>query len=232
MGGGGELVPSYSGIGPPLSLLDTVRWQIAIGGLRMPIGLGDVVRVTAHMKLSGTGDIMNTFDLEVTTAGTGGNTAFKNTCRDWLDELYDTIGDKFSTSLSYDKVHFYQRNGLEVLTPISWSGLTAPADAGNDLPYGTSALVYARTSERHILPRKFIGGFTEDKNTAGHVDSALLPNLQDFAAFWLLPYSGAGGWDLQAVCWPGSNTGSIPLIEGVVSDQWAIQRRRRVGRGS
>jgi hypothetical protein len=128
-------------------------------------------------------------------------------------------------------VGFYQRNGLEVLTPISWAG---PAfDAGDqELPYGTAALIYARTTQRHSIARKFIGPMTEGSNNSGTIIGSTVAGLEGMIGEWLTPSSLTNGWEWDAVVWPRIGSGSIPITEGLVSDVWAIQRRRRRGRGS
>lgn len=198
----------------------------------MALGIGDVVRLTAHMKNSVTGDIMNTFDVEIDAVGDDGNNGFKEAAAAWLSELYATIAPSMVTTNSYYQVHFLQRNGLEVLTPISWSGDVEFASVEPQLPQGTAALVYARTAQRHVILRKYLSAWGESANAQGVPENDLMAILQDFCDFWLDPYHGTNDWDFHAVCWPGTNTGSIPLIEALPSTKWAIQRRRRAGRGS
>jgi hypothetical protein len=197
----------------------------------MALGVGDVVRVSAIMRDGRGQDVINTFDVEITTAGSGGNDGFKEDAAEWLTDMYTNLIDVIKDDNVAVAVGFYQRNGLEVLTPISWAGPNFNA-LDQELPFGTAALVYARTTQRHVIARKFIGPMTEGSNVNGVLAGATVAALEGFIGDWLGTVSVTNGWVWDAVVWPRTNTGSIPITEGLVSDVWAIQRRRRRGRGS
>lgn len=197
----------------------------------MAIGLGDVVRLSAVIHDARNSEVINTWDVEVTGAGSGGNTGFKEDCREWLEGLYDPISGLIHDGASTHHISFFHRNGTEALTPIGWSApdFTAGFD---ELPDGISAILFARTGTRRVVSKKFIGPCTEANSTLGAPDSVATGVLLDMGDFWKDPFTGANGWELQAGVWPRTNTGIVAIAETGVSEHWGIQRRRRRGRGS
>jgi hypothetical protein len=197
----------------------------------MTLGVGAVVRVSAEMADPIGGLIMNTFDVKIDTQGTGGNTDFREDVRDYIDNMYGTIYTGLQTGTTYDRVSFYHRNGTEAIIPITWNGPGEPAGAGDALPAGTAALVYARTETRRAVARKFLGPFTEVNSAGFGPVAGLQTALTGFVDEWLDPWSGANGWDFHAVLWH-NETSALEFTEGGFSLNWAIQRRRREGRGA
>lgn len=197
----------------------------------MAIVVTDVIRVTAEMSDLAGGDVMNTYDLLITGGGTGGDTGFKEDVIDYLNVLYNNIDAYQQSGVSYDQVSFYHRNGSTAITPITWSPTPSAAGSGDALPAGTSLLILARTSTRRRVKRVFLGPFTEPSSAGYGPTGALQSDAAAFAADLLAPYTGGNTWTFHAVLW-SDGLGVLPLVEASVSLNWAIQRRRRLGRGS
>lgn len=198
----------------------------------MALSVGSVVRVSAILKDARSSDVVNTFDIQLTDTGDDGVPGFKEDVNEWLTELYTTIQGILDQNATYDRIAFYERAGFTVLTPILWDTPPINAATGQELPAGIAALVYGRTDVRHVIGRKYLGPMTEDINVDGFVSSGGRAALQDFADFWALPFSGTNNWEWISVVWRGLGPGAAPVLETAFSPNWAIQRRRRIGRGS
>jgi len=195
------------------------------------IGLGDVVRLSATLHDPRGQEVINTWDVEVTTAGSGGNTGFKEDCQEWIEGLYTTIQGVIHTNAAAHHISFFHRNGVEALTPIGWSVPDFNA-AGEELPAGTCGVLFARTAIRRVISKKYIGPSVEAFNEIAVPTANFTNALLGMGTYWIAAFTGANGWHLEAVLWPRTNTGSVALQEVGASEHWAIQRRRRPGRGS
>jgi hypothetical protein len=197
----------------------------------MALTTGSVVRLSAIMRDARLADVINTYDVLIDTVGDGGDDGFKVDAAQYLTAMYGNVDPYIIETAQCVSVGFYERAGPSVLTPIAWAGPTF-TDTSQELPYGTSALIYGRTERRHTLTRKYLGPFGESINNAGGLHANLVSALEGFIGSWLGPFTGDNNWEFHPVCWSTVTGGPIEILEGVIGATWAIQRRRRIGRGS
>lgn len=197
----------------------------------MALGNGDVVRLSANIKDPRGADCITTWDVQILTTGSGGNTGFREDAREYLEALFDPMTDFIKSTAQAYQIGFYHRTGTEVLVPLGW---TAPDfnDLDDELPLGTSGLVIGRTNTRRVMARKYLPCPTENRSDGGAPSNAYTDALEDLCLVWQAPFTGSNGWDLQAVVWSDTGNTAYDLLECLPSTKWAIQRRRRLGRGS
>lgn len=215
-------------LSPPLTIGQLLP---TIGRCSLAIGVGSVVRCSAEF-LDPFGSVeMTTWDLEVLTAGSGGNDGFRDDVLDYMSALYNFIAGYVASGASYYQVQYYHRNGTEVLPPAAWAGDDALAGGGDPLPPAVSALLFFRTAMRRVIARKFLPVMTEPANADGAPYAPLITAMEGMGGYAMADHTMTLGWRFQLVCWSSTLPGSVTLLEAVPSANWAIQRRRRIGRG-
>lgn len=198
----------------------------------MALGVGDVVRISARFRQASADEQVNTWDVEITNAGSGGNTGFSEDAEEFMNVVYLPAVGLLSDTLDPYQLDFYQRNGLEVIPSTSWPTANAPTASGDVLPLQDALVLVFRSERRGSRLRKFLPSTVEGFNEAGSPAAIAIATGDDVIEAALAHFTGDNGWEFNLVLWPETATGTIPLINGFTSPQWGTQRRRRRGRGS
>lgn len=114
--------------------------------------------------------------------------------------------------------------GLE-LTALDGVGV------GDVLPPQVAALVYSKTSTKHVIARKFIGPLIEGCQNKGMLEDDAFANLVAFSLAWSVAFQGHGGPAGSPEVW-GYRRGFNTLRTFVADQVLATNRRRKIGRGS
>lgn len=197
----------------------------------MAIGAGDVVRVSAEFLALTTDMQVNTWDLRVNTAGTGGNDGFQAAVEEYLSNLYSHVTTIISENVVANGVSYYSRLSLDVLLPTTWLGAPAFTASGDVLPLQDALVVFFRSSRRGSRCRKFLPSSTEAFNVGAVPAATAIAAATALVDEGLTPFTSTAGWVLELVLWSDVTNAAITLLNGEVSPQWGTQRRRRVGRG-
>jgi len=197
----------------------------------MAVAIGDVVRLTAKMKLFGTEDIQNVFHYKVTRNDTLDDTVFMTEAALLLDIAYTLINVAVADDISYSSVDGQNITQNVLLPETSWPVLTVGINTGNLLPTQAAGCVFWPTTTPKVRTSTFLAGFTDANNQPnGSINPALV-------ALFLLFGNALEDWNTLGV---DADKGSQHAVSGVftpagqaqVPSRWRTQRRRRVGVGS
>lgn len=193
--------------------------------------VGTTVRVSAIATNFNGDECVNTWDLRVEAAGTGGTNGFRTAAKNWVIQMYDDLESVIALTVEPNELRFYAHEGTEFIAPIAWTENVFAA-SGEELPAQLAGYIIGRTGTRGIRARKFMFPTIEGNNTAGVPTSGYKSQLLVAAGNLLPAFTDANGWQLQPVVWSTNLLTSVEFIDVAVADQWGTQRRRRAGRGS
>lgn len=195
------------------------------------VSTGDIVKVTACMTHSDTGDVQNVFWYKQISGATEGTT------------LLGVCEDRFSTAYGYiqpympDKISYVLVKGFNITTdtPIAdytWSGLTVGGvDVADPMPSDCALLAKGRTDGSKVRFRKYLGPFTEADHGNGLWQSSLLTAAGTWLAYILTAF-GSGSGTGQFGVWSDTLQIWYPVLSQVVDAVVSTQRRRKRYRGS
>lgn len=197
----------------------------------MALTVGDIVRISPSLTDYLGGQEITTWDVKITTVGSGGNVGFAEDARDWIVGLYAAIEDDMRSDSVLGDINFYHRTGTEVILPTAWVGNTF-TEVTEPLPTALSAMLIGRSTRRGTVARKFLPVMSEAANDSGRVIASVLTHMTTMCATWQAPIVGGNGWELVGVVWSTAQNQAYDLLYTFPSAKWAVQRRRREGRGS
>jgi len=206
----------------------------------MTVPSGAVLRASARFQNSQGSDVVNVFYFRTTFASPLDEGAVFTAVDDYLSATYEVFDTHFGTGglavdLKVDVVE-WQNGKWEVTQNVGLQGWFSSAsfDANADsLPPGSAVLVKLFTGIGKHIGKKFLGMMTEAANSPGGVvASAVITAVANGFALLLDPLIIGVGFSLNTVI-VDHVTGVVrDVIEIAVSDNWAYQRRRRLGTGS
>lgn len=198
----------------------------------MTIGAGHHLRITAHMKLLGTIDIENVYDVRSNSTGVDTDLHAMEDMAVWLDGAYNEINTLLHTSLLFVDVRGFNVSADEPLPTVPWPSQTAGLDSSDLLATGVSLVTLFHTVKSRVIGRKFIGGFTEQAVTLGLAAASAIANLTNFTLDIIAGPTGTlSGGDFDYVIVDKVGIMRTP-VRAVVSAIPGYQRRRRSGVGS
>ena len=197
----------------------------------MTVQTNDMLRVTAILYNDDTGLVENVYWAKQITGFQDDATWLTNTAQA-LEAIYDGLVQYMPDSLAFQEVRAFNITQDYDLGSRAWPALTdGDVDVANPMPSGCAALVLGRSPTSTSVSRKYFGLFTEADHGAGLWQSSLVAALAAAATSWKTAYALAGGGTAQFGVWSKVLETWYPLVEMVVKDVVAYQRRRRAGRG-
>lgn len=205
----------------------------------MPLGLGDVVRVSVRHALSAEQDHVNVYYYECTLPMSGSDAEIVSDIENEMSTAYSLLTTHLTNTatpvdVKVDEVAFV--GGVEKVIrnvgTVPFTPTSPPAAAGEPLPPGVAALVKFLTGIGKTYGRKFIGMFAEGAQSDGVLVAGVLTALEAFAAVLLSTISGTTSGTLQPGVMSKPNAAFVPFTVYDVASQMAYQRRRRPGTGS
>lgn len=197
-----------------------------------PIAVGDIIRVTARMRLLTSDDVVNTYHMRVQVNTTVDDDAFMVEVAADIDALYQGLNVDISTQLTYIDIDAQNITQNELLPGKPWPVLIQGGDAGNLLPTQTCAYVFFRTLRPKTRAAVYIPGYTESSNgSLGEIGPSAGPVLQAFANLLEAGFSGPN-FTAEYGAYNRPLDRFTPVDQGIVPLRWRTQRRRRIGVGS
>lgn len=199
----------------------------------MAILSGDVMRVSARMKLEGVFDIVNVFHVIVDTLGAGGDANVLNDLAEYVGTAYSQFEGTLPDVVTADTIDMYNVSQDIPYGQHTWGGgFTGGTNSGDFTSVGSAVLLLFPTAAKRVQGRFYLGPVAEGHITAGRVNAASLANAENFAAsiVTLDAYTNGSVFD-YIVLSKAENTPHHPTTHRVVMEI-AYQRRRRRGRGS
>lgn len=197
----------------------------------MTVGVGDIVRITAKMKLFGTDDVQNVFTFRVDANTTPDDDAFMDDVAAFIDGAYNLVDIDQSTFLTYQSVDGQNLTKNELLPEKNFPILVAGLQGGDLLPTQVAPCVFWPTITPKVRTSSFLGGYTEFNNTSiGEITGTGQSNLLSFGLF-LASFVGVritlrkGSLNPLTMVFTVAGTARVPA-------RWRTQRRRRIGVGS
>jgi len=196
------------------------------------VNANDIVTVAVRAEDQGTEDVVNVYDLELTSVT--GLTAAQalSDLEDWV-ELICLILDGIQTiRYIYRELTAYNRTQSTLLGGATITNPPSGIGTGNSLPSGNAGLISFPTNIARVVGRKYIGGFAVGSVDAdGTLSSATTSVLLSAGNTIRAPYTGTNGsW--QYGVWRSATNSLVVPLGTIVTDVMAYQRRRRAGRGS
>lgn len=204
----------------------------------MAISPGEVVRISARMINSVSGEVVNVFhaihsgDVDVT------DDDVLTAVEAWLNTMFQAINDQLSVlqdlfDIKIDVVGFANGEYVTVrpVGIVPWNGLGEPAGTGDAMPEGVALVVNLRTATSGVVGRKYLGVPTENAIVSGVPTSATQTALASFLGVLESGFVAAAE-DFVAGVMSTKMQGFVPILEGVVRLFAGYQRRRTRGRGA
>ncbi len=197
----------------------------------MPVAVGDIVRLTAKMRLFGTEDVQNIYTYRVDRNATTSDAAFMTQAALHMDTAYTKVNGDMTINLSYASVDGFNITKNELLPDTPWPVLTIGLTSFFMLPTQVAGFVFWPTTAPKVRTSAFVGGYTVASNTAvAELTPPTIANLNLFG----LDLRFIITVDIDATKGSFKPIGSIFTPSGLpqVPVRWRTQRRRRVGVGS
>lgn len=207
----------------------------AIAGERvwcfMPVAVGDIVRITAKMLLSGIGDIVNVFHFSVAIDTAPNDTQFMLDTALLIDILYGTINLDVHLNVGYSSVEGQNISKNELLPSTPFPTLVVGANATEMLPEMVAACVFHRTLTPRVRASKFLPPYAESANIDGALNPATATRCQTFGDSLTAGLAGARV-SLVYVAFNRTLMTSTVVTQALVPSRFRTQRNRRLGVGS
>jgi len=194
----------------------------------MTIGVGSTIRTSCIAENFNGETVVTTWDVRVTTAGTGGITGVREDIRDFINDMYTNVAGYISGTVVPQSLEFYSRLSADYIPPIDWTGMTFTG-SGQELPANCSGYIVIPTATRGVRGRKFFFNTVEAYNSVGLPDSAFKAAMVAVGADWLNSSTGTNGWDFQGVVWSTKYNLAYLPVDITAGDQWGTTTRRKVG---
>lgn len=197
----------------------------------MPVVVGNIVRITAKMKLFGTDDVQNVLQFRVDNNVTADDLAFMTDVAVIFDRAYTFINPDISSLLTYISIDGQNISLNELLPDVPWPALILGANANPLLPTQTAACVFFPTVTPKVRTSTFLGGYTEGANLSdGSISTAVTARIVSWGNEMLA--SITANIDLTKGSFNPFTSVFTEAGSPVTPSRWRTQRRRRIGVGS
>lgn len=201
----------------------------------MPIGVNDVIRVTAGLLWNASDSIQNVFHFDVNNLGTADQEDMLNFFRNIIEDMYTEIMDVIPNNITTEFINIFNETDNEPYGSEAWPTLTVGAATGHAMPPNDSVNGFARTALNGVKGVKQWPCVDE----VNHIDGLLEVDARDdylachdlYADSW---QDGATGAQLNSgvVRSVGLGAGTLaPFIGGVLHSVLHTVRNRRQGVG-
>lgn len=198
----------------------------------MGVAVGDVIRVTAKMTVSGN-DLQNVFHFLAEGTGEEDNADVTDDAALEMDGLYDLVDQHLSSGVVFETVYVWNVTDDNLVGEVPWPVLTVGGGgAAESTAFQLAAVLRFITNTARSQGRKFIGLLIKTSiGDAGRVTTQLETDLGTLATNMLGGFS-SGGLSFQ----PGNYNYTLltfaPWIAAIVNEYLGTQRRRKGGIGS
>lgn len=208
----------------------------------MTVGLNAVIRTSARMKNTVSGDVVNVFHWQTSGSGTPSDDDIMNAIEAKLSTMYAFLApaipsDQDPYDVRHDVVDWVggKETVLYTLGTRSWTLTTPPSGTAEGLPQQDAAVINFRTAVPKTFGRKYVGALTESANLGGQITSAVQAYLVSYASALLTDIVVGGTFNLKAgvLTYKVVSGGHfVDFLAAVVQSIMCTQRRRRAQRGS
>ncbi len=197
----------------------------------MSVEQNDVLRVTAEMSLGGN-DVQNVMHFRSTNAAsTPDGTALTNVAT-MVNTLYDTVDDLQSDQYDYDQVRVQNVTQDVLLGTTAWDTLVSGTRTEAALPLPVTALLTMPTTKPRVRGGLYLGGLTEQANTANGLLTTVLTDRLVLMGIQLLAEFVIGPDSYRYIVFNTILKTFVLPTASIVHLDWRTQRRRRAGVGS
>lgn len=197
----------------------------------MAVVVGNILRITAKMKLFGTDDIMNVYTYRVDVNATADDTAFMTDVAARLDVHYGALNVDKRTDMSYETISGFNITKDELLPDTDWPVLTVGVNASILMPTQLAACIFWRTTTPKVRTSTFMGGYTTTSLASGSgLAAPIITRLLTFGADMRQLITAnitltKGSFNPTGGIFTESGEAQVPAF-------FRTQRRRRLGVGS
>lgn len=198
------------------------------------LSVGDHINVAIVHVFDSVDEQINVFDLQVSTGAVAPQADITQDIIDMFSLVYATIEDDITDNLRCVELRYRNVTLGEPTRYAPWTGsYIGGTGSADSLPPQNAALVILRTETVNVQGKKYLPTFTEPSQANGVLTAGALADVQDFcdALFAVLT-----GPLTSADFLPGVYSRKLSDLKVVSSaqprPQLAIQRDRRIGRGS
>ncbi len=195
------------------------------------IAVGDVIRLTARMKLDGVHDVVAVYHHKALSTNSGTDDDFMVGAAVAVDAAHTFINSDLTNRLSYINIEGINVTAARLLPAKPWPVLTVGGTAGDMLPEEVAGCVFFRTLRPKTRASKFIGGYTELSNDGGAVQAGAVAGLQLYGNDLVSGFASDGAvMEYGAFNQPLNR---FTLVNAaIVPSRFRTQRRRRFNVGS
>lgn len=191
---------------------------------------GDILQLTARMRVAGTDVQQNVWHFYVDQEGGVSDADAVANMEEWLGGVQSQLDDLQGTALSYEVNMLYNLTQDRPLGAVASTEDTGKKE-GDPLPHGVAALISMYTSVKRTIGKKYIGFLTESALDAGLWNAETLSTLDDIAEYFFKRFAVGGNWYIPVVYNRKLKTwASIVLY--VIRNIPSYQRRRKPGVGA
>lgn len=200
----------------------------------MAVAGTDVLRVAVKWRNSTSGDVVNTFSLQVAAIEDGSDASALAAVAEWADDLYTNSG--YTSAMADNHTHedisvFNLSQGV----PVGYVGALSALDGGNaqpSLPSTDAPLLVFRTPLPRFVGRKYLPTVGINYVNDGQVSSSLLTLLNAMITKLLNPYEAEGYMTLRYVVTSADLVRIQIPNSGLARIDFADMGKRKRGRGS
>lgn len=193
---------------------------------------GDILRVAVVFLFNGTDEQINTFHYRITGTVPSDDDDTLSDIDALTADLYSPIVGHMWSGVTHDRTEVLIENS-------AYAGFVIPRNSDLD---GTQAeeplapqnclLVIGRTAARRKIAKKYLPTMCETDWTNGAFGTSAMTAADGFAGVWQSVTTTVGGLILSPVLYHRATHTFNPISSAQAVSNPAIQRRRRVGRGS
>ncbi len=203
----------------------------------MTIPVGTILKVVVSLVYPGDAGVnQNVFNAIID--GSGGPFTDDDIVEDavaWAENMYANLVSLLTDEITGTQVQVYKWDTVG----LDWDEVGAdvwtfnPTSLFAYLPRGVAPLVLARTVNPDVLGKKYLPGATEDVNSDGLLEAAMITAMLAFAADWVIGFLGAtSGASWNPGVWSVVNEALFDMSEVIIANTVpAYQRRRKRGVG-
>lgn len=197
----------------------------------MAIVNNDIIRLAVVWDLDGSDEQINTYHVRVQSPPASLVDLYAD-ITDYLEDLYAEVRQNSPNELVHNRVEIYNVTGDNPELPIGALVLLNGTSTAERMAEGVAPLVFARTSVKRRIGRKFLPVATEENLDSGVWASTAFSRMQIFAGKWASIFTAPNGTVFEALVGSSLAMGFSVIAQAVASPRPGYQRRRRIGRGS
>lgn len=207
----------------------------------MTVEVNDIVRCSARMKHTISGDVVNVWHWIMQPAAQSDEDVM-DAIDDKLDTAYSALNshivdetDPYDLKFDIVTIESGRVKTVRVLGSRSWVLTTPPTNGQDGQPPQNAAIINFRTPFPKVFGRKYIGILSEGNQADGNITGPILNALNTFAATMMTDITVGTGTlaagTLSLKSGPDHNYWAL-FLGAVVNAITGVQRRRRRNTGS